>query len=148
MRSSSASSASSAEPSAASRPLLSISLASHALPFGPFRYPRANPRAIGTQYPDFFAGNLPRAERVSSFALSDQPQSTREADPLRHLDRPGLWSPPTLGYADKDALALVQIRDARSLKRGGVHEDVLPPLSMTMKPNPLATLYHFTVPIS
>jgi hypothetical protein len=25
--------------------------------------------AIGTQYPDFFAGNLARAERVSSFAL-------------------------------------------------------------------------------
>src|SRR5271166_3715306 len=70
MRSPSASSASSAGPSAASRRHLpSISLASQTLPFGPLRYPRANPRAIGTQYPDFFAGSLARAERVSSLAL-------------------------------------------------------------------------------
>jgi hypothetical protein len=47
---------------ASRRPLLSISLASHTLPFGPLRYPRANPRAIGTQYPDFFAGSLARVE--------------------------------------------------------------------------------------
>jgi len=57
---------------------------------------------------------------------SDQPQSTREADPLRHLDRPGLWSPLTLGYADKDALPLAQIHYACPLKHGNVHEDVLP----------------------
>jgi hypothetical protein len=44
---------------------------------------------------------------------------------MGYLYRGGLRSLPTLGHADKDALALVQIRDARPLKRGGVHEDVL-----------------------
>src|SRR5271166_2047500 len=63
-------SAACAGPSAASRRHLpSISLASQTLPFGPLRYPRANPRVIGTQYPDFLPGSLARAERVSSLAL-------------------------------------------------------------------------------
>jgi hypothetical protein len=37
-----------------------------------------------------------------------------------------LLVPFALGYADKNALALVQTRDARPVKRGDVHEDVLP----------------------
>jgi hypothetical protein len=53
-----------------------------------------------------------------------------------------------LGYADKHALALVQTRDARPVKRGDVYEDVLPATVPNDEPNPLAALYHFTVPIS
>jgi hypothetical protein len=45
---------------------------------------------------------------------------------LGHLDRSGFRSPLPLGHADKNALPLVQARDARSLKCGGVHEDILP----------------------
>jgi hypothetical protein len=47
-------------------------------------------------------------------------------DPLGQLDRGGFWSFLPLGYADKDALALVQTRDARPVKRGDVYEDVFP----------------------
>jgi hypothetical protein len=52
-----------------------------------------------------------------------------------YLYRGGFRSLPTLGYADKDALALVQTRDARLLKRT---KTSFPPPSLTMKPNPLA----------
>jgi hypothetical protein len=41
------------------------------------------------------------------------------------LDRGGFWSLLPFGNADKDALALVQTRDTRSLKRGDVHEDIV-----------------------
>jgi hypothetical protein len=54
---------------------------------------------------------------------------------------------PTLGDADKDALALVQTHDASLLERGDVHKTSLPPPSRTMKPKPLVALYHFTFPI-
>jgi hypothetical protein len=79
----------------------------------------------------------------------DRSQSTREPGQLlSHLDRGSFWSPLPLGYADKDALALAQIRDARPLKRGGVYETSFPPLSMAIKAKPLAVLCHFTVPIA
>src|SRR5690242_17711861 len=45
---------------------------------------------------------------------------------LSHPDRSCLWSLRTLGYSDKDALALVQTRDPRPVERGDVYEDVLP----------------------
>ena len=45
---------------------------------------------------------------------------------IRHSDRGGFWSLLPFGYADKHALALVQTRDARPVKRGDVYEDVLP----------------------
>ena len=45
---------------------------------------------------------------------------------LGQLDRGGFWSLLPLGYADKDALALFQMRDARPVKRGDVYENVLP----------------------
>jgi hypothetical protein len=44
---------------------------------------------------------------------------------LSQLDRGGFWSLLPLGYADKDALALVQTHDACPLKRGDVHEDIV-----------------------
>jgi hypothetical protein len=47
-------------------------------------------------------------------------------DPLGQLDRDGFRSLPTLGYADKNPLPLVQTRDARPVKCGDVYEDVLP----------------------
>lgn len=42
------------------------------------------------------------------------------------MDRGGFRSPLTLGYADRDAPALFQTRDARLLTRTGAHEDILP----------------------
>ena len=42
---------------------------------------------------------------------------------LGQLDRGGFWSFLPLGYADKDALALVQTRDPRPVERGDVYED-------------------------
>ena len=53
-----------------------------------------------------------------------------------------------LGYADKDPLALVQTRDPRPVERGDVYEDLLPAAVPNNETEPLATLYHFTVPIS
>jgi hypothetical protein len=64
------------------------------------------------------------------------------------LDRGGFRSPSTLGHADKDALALVQTRDTRPVKRGDVYEDVLPAAVPNDETEPLGALYHFTVPIS
>jgi hypothetical protein len=56
----------------------------------------------------------------------EQPEATRPAPKLiGHLDRGGFRSLPTLGDADINTLALVQIHDARPLKRGGVHKDIL-----------------------
>jgi hypothetical protein len=46
-------------------------------------------------------------------------------DPLGQLDRGGFWSFLPLGYADKDALALVQTRDPRPVERGDVYEDIV-----------------------
>jgi hypothetical protein len=53
------------------RPLLSISLASQTLPVGPLRSPRAKPRAIGTQYPDFLAGSLACAGTGVELGIAD-----------------------------------------------------------------------------
>src|ERR1700694_503341 len=62
---------------------------------------------------------------------------------LGQLDRGGLWSLPTLCYADKHALALVQACDACPLKRGGVHEDI-PPAAI---PDNEAEPFHGVVPL-
>ena len=56
---------------------------------------------------------------------------------LGQLDRGGFWSLSTIGYADKDALALVQTHDARPLKRGGVYEDILPAAVQNDEAEPL-----------
>jgi hypothetical protein len=69
-------------------------------------------------------------------------------DPLGQLDRGGFWSFLPLGYADKDALALVQTRDPRPVERGDVYEDVLPATVPNNETEPLSDVYHFTIPIS
>ena len=56
---------------------------------------------------------------------------------LSQLDRGGFWSLLPLGYADKDALALVQTHDACPLKRGDVYEDVLPAAVQNNETEPL-----------
>jgi hypothetical protein len=55
---------------------------------------------------------------------------------------------PPLDDIDDDGLPFAQSGEAGSFKGGYVDEYVLPPPSRGMKPNPFATLNHFTVPVS
>jgi hypothetical protein len=75
--------------------------------------------ADGTHRPEELAhASYPWRLLISSGEIITQ-------DTLGQLDRGGFWSFLPLGYADKDALALVQTHDACPLKRGDVHEDIV-----------------------
>ena len=81
---------------------------------------------------------------------------TREAFSLQckrgrstgHFYRDSFPSLRTLDDTDKDALAFVQMPEARPLERGGMHKDVLPATIPNNEAETLGGVVPLTVPIS